>query len=215
MKLRPKLIQLTPIVKLRTLKSSKYLLESKHFKNPLHKSVLIFNKKTHLVTFSSCDYLTEPVQDADNISDTKSVNSDQNALFYEQEIARLKSIISLQNSDNLNLETKMTENELLAKQRCEELEQNFTLKLEQTLKNFKEGQNEKTSSLVMKYAQGEKKLIELNRSIDSLKRQLGESDKEKQRLNERFEKSKIEKEKLNVEYEKKILEIMLLKKGKL
>ncbi len=136
-------------------------------------------------------------------------------MFYEQEIARLKSIISLQNSDNLNLETKMTENELLAKQRCEELEQNFTLKLEQTLKNFKEGQNEKTSSLVMKYAQGEKKLIELNRSIDSLKRQLGESDKEKQRLNERFEKSKIEKEKLNVEYEKKILEIMLLKKGKL
>lgn len=156
--------------------------------------------------------LIEPAQD-DNISDTKSVNSDQNATFYEQEIVRLKSIISLQNIDNQNLETKMTENELLAKQRCEELEQSFTLKLEQTLKNFKDGQNEKTSSLVMKYAQGEKKLIELNRTIDSQKRQLGESDKAKQRLNERFEKMKLEKEKISVEYEKKILEIMVLKKG--
>lgn len=158
------------------------------------------------------DSLIEPAQD-DNISDTKSVSSDQNATFYEQEIARLKSIISLQNIDNQNLETKMTENELLAKQRCEELEQNFTLKLEQTLKNFKDGQNEKTSSLVMKYAQGEKKLIELNRTIDSQKRQLGESDKAKQRLNERFEKMKLDKEKISVEYEKKILEIMVLKKG--
>lgn len=158
------------------------------------------------------DNPSEPVQD-DNVSDTKSVTSDQNALFYEQEIARLKGIISLQNIDNQNLETKMTENELLAKQRCEELEQNFTLKLEQTLKSFKDGQNEKTSSLVMKYAQGEKKLIELNRTIDSQKRQLGESDKAKQRLNERFEKMKLEKEKISVEYEKKILEIMVLKKG--
>lgn len=144
----------------------------------------------------------------------KAADSDEKIAFYEQELARLRSIITLQNTDNLQLELKLTECEQQSKQKCEELNQNFTLKLEQTLKSFKDGQNEKTSSLVMKYAQGEKKCIDLNRNIEFLKSKLDDSAKEKQRLNERFEKSKLEKEKLNGEFEKKIQEIMMLKKGK-
>lgn len=153
--------------------------------------------------------------DDDSSSNIKLEDSNENseqAVFYEQELSRLRSIISLQNTDYHNLEMKLIECEQQAKQKCEELEQNFTLKLEQTLKSFKEGQNEKTSSLVMKYAQGEKKCIELNRNIELLKSKLDDSNKDKQRLNEKFERSKLDKEKLNIEYEKKILEIMLLKK---
>ena len=143
----------------------------------------------------------------------KPADLDEKVAFYEQELARLRSIITLQNSDNLQLELKLTECEQQSKQKCEELNQNFTLKLEQTLKSFKDGQNEKTSSLVMKYAQGEKKCIDLNRNIEFLKSKLDDSAKEKLRLNERFEKSKLEKEKLNGDFEKKIQEIMMLKKG--
>ena len=112
----------------------------------------------------------------------------------------------------MQLELKLTESEQLAKQKCEELNQNFTLKLEQTLKKFQEGHKDKTSSLVMKYAEGEKKCIDLNRNIEFLKSKLDDSTKEKQRVNDRLDKAKQETTKLNGEYEKKIHEIMLLKK---
>ncbi len=140
-------------------------------------------------------------------------STDQTNSFYDQELARLRSIITQQNSENLALEQRLTDCEQQAKQKCDELNANFTLKLEQTLKSFTEGQNEKTSSLVMKYAQGEKKCIELNRSIDHLKSKLDDSGKEKKRLNEKLEKETAEKKKLNGEYEKKIAEIMGIKKG--
>jgi len=147
------------------------------------------------------------------VSPNPESSTDQTSSFYEQELTRLRSIITQQNLDNLALEQRLTECEQQAKQKCDELNANFTLKLEQTLKSFTEGQNEKTSSLVMKYAQGEKKCIELNRSIEHLKSKLDDSAKEKKRLNERFEKETAEKKKLNGEYEKKIVEIMTMKKG--
>ncbi len=137
---------------------------------------------------------------------------DQANEFYEQELTRLQNIVRLQNAENLQLEQKLTDFEEHSKQKYEELNLNFTSKLEQTLRKFQEGHKDKTSSLVMKYAEGEKKCIDLNRNIEFLKSKLDDSDKEKQRLNDRLDKSKQEILKLNNENERKLQEIMLLKK---
>ena len=88
---------------------------------------------------------------------------------------------------------------------------NFTQKLEQTLKKFQDMQKDKTSSMVMKYAEAEKKCIDLNRSIELANSKLNDSLKEKQRINETLAKSKKDYEKLNLEFENKMKEIMQLK----
>ena len=131
---------------------------------------------------------------------------------YEQEISRLRDLIAVKNAENSNLEAKLNECEQLARNQIEQLNQNFTLKLEQTLKKFQEGHKDKTSSLVMKYAEGEKKCIDLNRNIEFLQSKLNTAAKENKNVIERLEKSKTETDKLNFEFEKKIQEIMAAKK---
>jgi hypothetical protein len=69
---------------------------------------------------------------------------------YEQEIARLHNLLSVKENENSNLEQKILDYEQQSKIEIEQLHQNFTLKLDQTLKKFQESQKDKTSSMVMK-----------------------------------------------------------------
>jgi hypothetical protein len=131
---------------------------------------------------------------------------------YETEINRLKELLSQKDIEISNLEAKLNEQEQHSKQQIELLHQNFTAKLEQTLKKFQDMQKDKTSSMVMKYAEAEKKNIDLHRSNELLQSKLNDSGKEKQRLVERLEKSKLELEALNADNDKKLKEILALKK---
>ena len=119
---------------------------------------------------------------------------------YEQEIDRLRDLISQKEIENSNLETKLNDYQQQSKQQIEQLHANFTARLEQTLKKFQDLQKDKTSSMVMKYAEAEKRCIDLNRNIELLQSKLGDSNKEKQRMNERLDSAKAETQKLNAEY---------------
>ena len=121
-------------------------------------------------------------------------------------------MLTQKDSEISNLESKLNEQEQLSKQQIELLHANFTAKLEQTLRKFQDIQKDKTSSMVMKYAEAEKKNIDLNRSIELLQSNLADSSKEKQRLLERLEKGKQEIEMLNGDNDKKLKEILILKK---
>ena len=143
---------------------------------------------------------------------TQSTTPSSSHLAYEQEISRLRELITQKEAENCGLELKLTEYEQQTKQQIELMHQNFNQKLEQTLKKFQEGQKDKTSSLVMKYAESEKRFIELNQKINLLQSKLNDSNKEKENLNQKINKSKLDFEKLNTDYETKLKEIMQLKK---
>ena len=131
---------------------------------------------------------------------------------YEQELARLRELVSLKETENSNLEQKLVDYEQQAKAQVEQLHQNFTLKLEQTLKKFQDSQKDKTSSMVMKYADAEKRCIDLNQKISLLQSKLSDSTKEKLHLSERLAKYKLEMDKLNADYDQRVKEILQLKK---
>jgi hypothetical protein len=131
---------------------------------------------------------------------------------YETEINRLKDLLGQKDIEIVNLEGKLSEQEAQSKQQVEQLHQNFTAKLEQTLRKFQDMQKDKTSSMVMKYAEAEKKNIDLHRSNELLQSKLNDSGKEKQRLTERLEKSRLEIEAINADYDNKLKEVLALKK---
>ena len=58
--------------------------------------------------------------------------------------------VLVKENENSNLEQKILDYEQQSKIEIEQLHQNFTLKLDQTLKKFQESQKDKTSSMVMK-----------------------------------------------------------------
>lgn len=128
------------------------------------------------------------------------------------EINRLKDLLSQKESEIQSLEAKLTDQEQQSKQQIEQLHQNFTQKLEQTLKKFQEMQKDKTSSMVMKYAEAEKKNIDLHRSNELLQSKLNDASKEKLRLIERLDKSKQEIDRLNADNDKKLNEMLALRK---
>lgn len=132
--------------------------------------------------------------------------------YLEQELSRLRELITIKTNENLALETKLQECEQQSNLQIEQLNQNFTMRLEQTLKKFQEGHKDKTSSLVMKYAEGEKRCIDLNRSLEHLQHKLQDAIKEKQSFSDKFDKLKQDNEKLNSDYEKKCQEVLSVKK---
>jgi hypothetical protein len=155
--------------------------------------------------------IKQSITSLNSINDKLEENSSQLASSYEQEITRLKELIKTKENENLILDLKLNENEQQYKSTIEQLHLNFTQKLEQTLKKFQDMQKDKTSSMVMKYAEAEKKCIDLNRSIELANSKLNDSLKEKQRINENLAKSKKDYEKLNFDFENKMKEIMQLK----
>lgn len=66
--------------------------------------------------------------------------------------------------------------------------------------------------MVMKYVEGEKKCIELNRHVELLQAKLNDSLREKQRFLERLEHSKTDMDKLNAENDKKLKDLMSQRK---
>jgi len=67
-------------------------------------------------------------------------------------------------------------------------------------------------NLSFRYADAEKRCIDLNQKINLLQSKLNDSSKEKLHLNERLVKFKIEIEKLNLDYDQRIKDIIKLKK---
>ena len=64
----------------------------------------------------------------------------------------------------------------------------------------------------MKYAEAEKRCIDLNRMIEHLQSKLQDSIKEKQNLIDKYEKVKLDAQKMNADYEKKCQEVLNAKK---
>jgi len=146
-------------------------------------------------------------------ANTKTIQESPNdSTYMEQELIRLRELVSLKTNENISLENRLQESEQQFNLRIEQLNQNFTQRLEQTLKKFQEGHKDKTSSLVMKYAEGEKRCIDLNRNIEHLQSKLQDSIKEKQNLVDKYEKVKLDAEKMNCDFEKKCQEILNAKK---
>ena len=147
---------------------------------------------------------TEPIEDS--LPEATSSN------YLEQELIRLGELIDLKSKENLQLETKLVECEQQSAIKIEQLNQDFTLKLEHTLKTFQECQLDKQSSLVMKYAAGEKRCIELSRKSDILQSKLNDSNKENSSLNEKYSKMKQDLEKQSIELDKKCQEMLRITK---
>lgn len=141
----------------------------------------------------------------------KAVEANQST-YLEDELIRLRDLVTTKTTENIILESKLQECEQQYNLKIEQLNQNFTMRLEQTLKKFQDGHKDKTSSLVMKYAEAEKRCIDLNRNIEHIQSKLQDSIKEKQNLNEKCEKFKHESIKLNLDYEKKCQDLLETKK---
>ena len=157
-------------------------------------------------TLSACNVVHLDIPDTEVEAESESETS------YEQEVTRLRSLLVAKEAENVNLEQKLADQEQQSRAQIEQLHQNFTLKLEQTLRKFQESQKDKTSSMVMKYADAEKRCIDLNQKINLLQSKLAAAANEKQRLEERMSKSKIETDKLNADYDQRVRDIMQLKR---
>lgn len=127
---------------------------------------------------------------------------------YEQEITRLREIIRERENALAQMETRLNEVDTNARAHAEHLNQQFSAKLEDSIRLLKESSQRDKNSMVMKYVEGEKKCIELNRSIELLHGKLNDANKERQRMNERLGAAKAEMEKMNAENDKKLKEIM-------
>lgn len=130
---------------------------------------------------------------------------------HENELKQLHERLNEKEKEIASLESKLVENEQLKRVTIDQLHADFKVKLEQAFKKFQETQKDKTT-IVMKYAEAEKKCIDLNRLNEHLQAKYNDSVKEKQRLNEKFELKQQEKVKLNAEYELKLNELGQLKK---
>jgi chromosome segregation ATPase len=132
------------------------------------------------------------------------------------EIQQLKQIIDEKSKEICNLETKLDDIDRQSKENIEKLHEDFKLKLDEAFKKFQDSQKDK-SSLVMKYADAERRCIDLNRTIDLLQTKLTDASKDKFKLEETIGKIRIEKNKLNDELELKLIEIkqLLIKIDKL
>lgn len=114
-------------------------------------------------------------------NDENILNNDKPAGYLELELNRLHELIELKNNENANLELKLAESETQANLRIDQLNHDFTLKLEQTLEKFQEGQQSSQNSLVMKYASTEKRCMGLTRNIEILQSKLTDSNQENQK----------------------------------
>jgi hypothetical protein len=144
-----------------------------------------------------------------SVNDSEECNNEN---YLEIELTRLRQLIEIKTNENTQLETKLNECEQQANLKIEQLNQDFSLKLEQTLQKFQEGQQEKQSSLIMKYAAVEKRCIELTRSKDSLESKLNDANRENKFLSEKCLKLKSDLNKSLFDYEKKCLELVQTKK---
>lgn len=127
---------------------------------------------------------------------------------YENELNRLREIIREKENSLSQMEARLNEVETTARAHAEHLNQQFSTKLEETIRSLKESTQRDKNSMVMKYVEGEKRCIELNRSIELLNSKLNDANKERQRMNDRLSTAKADLDKMNAENDKKLKEIM-------
>lgn len=156
----------------------------------------------------------ESVEAEIEMEDEQNKTTEQQKLVvvaYEQEIARLQDLVKNKELENVGLENKLVECEQQAKVKIEQLHLGFTQKLEQTLKKFQDMQKDKTSTMVMKYAEAEKRCIDLNRNVELSASKLNDALREKQQMGDRLAKVRVELDKLSTAHEIKVKEVMQLK----
>ena len=130
---------------------------------------------------------------------------------YEKVIKVLNEKLAEKDKELISYDLKLNEIEAQKQQQIDQLHLDFKNKFESAFKKFQEMQKDKTS-MVMKYAEAEKKSLDLNRTNEHLQTRLNDFLKEKQRLIEKLEVKNQEKSKFNTEYELKLTEISNLNK---
>ena len=130
---------------------------------------------------------------------------------YEKVIKVLSEKLEEKEKDVLNYEVKLNESEVQKQQHIDQLHLDFKKQFEQAFKKFQEMQKDKTS-MVMKYAEAEKRCMDLSRTNEHLQTRINDFLKEKQRILEKLEVKNQEKLKFNAEYELKLNEISNLNK---
>lgn len=142
------------------------------------------------------------------------MNSNEAAasMSYEKELARLRGIIKEKDDQLAQMEKRVSESETAARMHSERLNQQFSAKLEESIRALKESSQRDKNSMVMKYVEGEKKCIELNRHIELLQAKLTDASKERQRMEERIQAIRAETERLNAENDKRLKDMMAQKK---
>ena len=130
---------------------------------------------------------------------------------YEKAIRILNEKIDEKEKELNNYEVKLNESEVQKQQQIDQLHLDFKRQFEQAFKKFKDMQNDK-NSMVMKYAEAEKKCMDLNRTNEHLQARINDFLKEKQRIVEKLEAKNQEKLKFNSELELKLNDISGLNK---
>jgi len=130
---------------------------------------------------------------------------------YEKVIKILNEKINEKERELTSYENKINENELQKQQQIDQLHLDFKKQFEQAFKKFQEMQKDK-NSMVMKYAEAEKKCMDLNRTNEHLQARINDFLKEKQRIMEKLEAKNQEKVKFNAELELKLTDISSLSK---
>jgi chromosome segregation ATPase len=169
-------------------------------------------EKDTAVTPFEDDSSENPAEEEEEDPTTADTMPEENPTSYELEMTRLQELVEMKQAENSSLELKLIEQSHQSKLQVEQLHQNFTLKLEQTLKKFQEMQKSTTSSMVMKYADAEKRCIDLNQKLHLAQTKLADSNKEKAHLTDRLSKAKQEMDKLNADYDQRVKEIIQIKK---
>jgi chromosome segregation ATPase len=140
---------------------------------------------------------------ADEADDCKrNKNSDDEIVRIYDENSTLKSIIEAKTNDEDQLKNEISNlknilkskesEEALLNAKIQQLQNDYKIKLE----HFQESQKDKTS-IIMKYAEAEKRCIDLNRTIDTLQTKLQNSQKENKMYTDKCDKLQLEKQKLN------------------
>ncbi|CAF1025792.1 unnamed protein product [Brachionus calyciflorus] len=169
------------------------------------------------INLNALDLANEPKDCIDEhpinkTSSSTSICSSTKNNEYEGEINRLKDLIRQKELDHSQLEARLIEIEQHSKQEMEILNSNLNQKLEESIKKILADSQKDKNSMVMKYVEGERKCIDLNKTIQIQQSKMNDMLKEKQHLLDKIEKSKLEYEKLSRDNDAKLKDSLEKKK---
>ncbi|RNA19147.1 coiled-coil domain-containing protein [Brachionus plicatilis] len=131
---------------------------------------------------------------------------------YEAEINRLRDLVRQKESDNAQLESRVTEIEHQSRLEVEKLNASLNQKLEESLKKIVAESQKDKNSMVMKYVEVERKCIEVTKSMQIQQSKMNDALKEKQRLMDKISKNKADYDKMCKDNEAKLKDLVEKKK---
>ncbi|XP_056005824.1 coiled-coil domain-containing protein 186-like isoform X2 [Ostrea edulis] len=131
--------------------------------------------------------------------------------FYLPQIKELEYTIAQQNNDVRTLKDKLASHDAAAKRTVAALQNELKVRVDQVTKMYEEANKEK-DSMVVKYAQAEKKFIEGQKAIERLESKVRDLNKEKDGLTQKVKDIKGEKRQLMGDLEAKTAEIQNISK---